>query len=162
MAQQLFFCPASGGFYGSRTHKGAIPDGAVPLTERKHRQLLAAQGEGATIYAGDDGKPRLRWPSTNIAARRAGAIAAVKQEAGRRILAVASLTRQANDAAAMAQAALDQAVLGDTKVDFMPAIERRERIDALRARSNELEAAIAAFTPEQLDGFDAAGDAHWS
>ncbi|WP_277978634.1 hypothetical protein [Sphingomonas phyllosphaerae] len=75
----------------------ALPDDAVPVTAAEHQALLAAQSAGKVIRPGDDGAPTARRPTEPTEALRARLLAAVKQEAARRILAVAPLWRQLND-----------------------------------------------------------------
>lgn len=154
------YSPSTGGFYPIDAE---APADSVPVTARRYAALFAAQAEGAQIQPGKSGSPVAHWPSSSIEARRAAAIAAVKAEASRRILAIAPAWRQANDAAAMAQAALEMQLGAEAfTVDFPSALGRRRAIDAVRAQSDELEAAIATFTAAQLDEFAAAADAHWS
>src|SRR4028119_2486348 len=111
---KTFFDPATCGFLIEGMHQ--IPADAVAISSGRHRQLLDGQAEGARIVAGAGGRPKLRWPSTAIEVRRAGAIGAVRHEARRRILEIASMHVQANDNAAIAQAALQIALEGATNI----------------------------------------------
>jgi len=157
--QSIFFDPAGRGFYAE--DRGDVPAGAVKISAGRHRQLLDGQAEGAQIVAGADGTPRLRWPSTSIESRRAAAVGSARYEARKRILAIAPVHVQANDAAVMAQAALQIALEGVTTIDFAPAIERRRAIDALRTSCDALETAIGAASAEELDALHPADDRHW-
>jgi len=87
-----------------------------------------------------------------------------KSEARRRILAIASLERQANDNAAMAlaSAVLRIGAKHDVLDDIVTAaINRRERIDAIRAASNAIEAVIARMPAANLKAFDASTHPLW-
>jgi len=84
------------------------------------------------------------------------AIVDIKAEARRRILAVASLERQSNDNTLFALRATD---LSDT--ELAGALNRRMRINALRAASNLAEATIADWAPAALTAFDATAATWW-
>ncbi|HEX8402236.1 MAG TPA: hypothetical protein VF628_11095 [Allosphingosinicella sp.] len=157
----IFFSPSTRGFYTTQDHADRMPADVVGISARRHRRLIAAQADGAEIHAGPDGCPQLRRPLANAAERRPALIAAVKREARRRIDAVAPLTAQINDNAALAIAAVQLAGGGSTTLDLAPALDRRARIDALRARSDRIEMAIAACAARDLAGFDPTADQHW-
>lgn len=156
------FSPTTGGFYLTGIN-ASIPADAVTVSAADHRALLEAQANGATIVAGAGGKPKAQYPaSPTVAQRRAAAIVATKREAERRILGIAPLWRQSNDAAAIAKLAFELAVGGDgvaTEADA--AFDRRDRIDAIRDSSNLLEAAIATMNTTALDQLDVAAATHW-
>jgi hypothetical protein len=86
-----------------------LPEDAVRIAALRHAELMGAQSEGRQIIADARGRPVLapvRVPG--LEELRAQAIA-LDAEAERRILALASLARQSNDNALIAQAALAQA-----------------------------------------------------
>ncbi|CAN5695013.1 tail assembly protein [soil metagenome] len=158
------YSPSTGGFYHVAIH-GTIPADAVVITSRCHRELLAGQAEGRRIFAGSDGEPAI---SPVVKPRKAQllavAIADIKREARSRILAIASLERQANDNAAIALRAL--AGPGDPLsafdlAEFSSAITRRRRIDAVRSAGNALEHRISNWATGALSTFEAGADAFW-
>jgi len=138
------FYSATAGFFDDAIH-ALLPADAVPITPARHRELLAAQGEGAAIEPGEDGRPRLRRPSTSIAARRAALIRRVKREATRRIEAAAPIWRQLNDQRAPSPA-------GDA---------RFAAIDAIRSASDAIEAQIATLSADALAALDVAAHPLW-
>ena len=148
----LRYSAAANAFFDARLHD-ALPDDAVPLTVAEHQALLAAQAAGKVIRPGDDGAPTARRPTETTEALRARLLAAVKQEAARRILAIAPLWRQLNDVRDLARAG------GERRA----AIERRcATVDALRVASDRLEAALTTMTPRQLARCDLNDDSHWT
>lgn len=159
-ASPIRYSATTGGFYHAALHDGAIPDDAVPVSERRHRALLAGQGTGRAIVAGAAGTPELTAaPRVTIARQRELAVRSIKAEARRRILAIASLERQANDNAAIAMRGLVPATEAPDAITA--AITRRKAIDAIRAASNALEATIADWSAAALQKFNAADAAHW-
>lgn len=142
-----YFSPSTGGFYATEFHGKDIPDDAVKITKRHHQELMLAQQQGHEIVAGPKG-PTIRYARTDEGLELRAAVARVKREAKRRILAIASLERQANDNAALA--------LGGDSTDYASARERRHKIDAVRAASNAIEAKLEGFTAQELTAFDAA------
>lgn len=157
MAQPIFWSAATGGFYDPEIHGAALPSDAVPISRARHAELLAARAQGDRIVAGRAGRPEVRKPRVPLEQLRRRAIAAVKAEARRRILAIASLERQANDNSAIAMAALS----GDHSM-ATEALLRRGQIDFIRSASNRLEAVIATMPAANLPSFDAGADRHWS
>lgn len=151
-----------GGFYDSAIHGDAMPVDAVHVTARRHRELIEAQAAGRTIGGDAKGKPMIR-PARKLPLDelRARAVARVKGEARRRILAIASLERQTNDNAILAIAALDAGGGIPMSADTIDARHRRLRIDAVRAASNAVEATIARMPTANLTSFDAAADRLW-
>lgn len=146
------YSATTGGFYHAAIHGDALPTDAVMISEARHRELLDAQAAGRRIIAGARGRPELateRAPTKAQLLTRA--TAAIKAEARRRILAIASLERQANDNAAIAL----------HSAEFDAACTRRAAIDAIRAASNALEARIASWSAASLTAFDAGADTHW-
>jgi hypothetical protein len=158
----IFYSPSTRGFHFQELFGQKPPADAVRINRRRHAQLLALQAAGAEIMPGPDGRPIAQKPVRTVDQQRAGAVLAVKAEAQRRILAIAPAYVQANDTAAIAMAALQEGLLGDITIDFLPAVERRERIDAVRAASNRIEAELAGFTAAQLAAFFPSDDSHWN
>lgn len=154
----ISWSPSTGHFYHAEIHGSAMPEDCVRVTARRHAELLDGQRQGRAILASATGKPTLspiRKPGVDQL--RAFAIADIKAEASRRILAVASLARQANDNAVFALRSLNLA----SAEEFDAAFARRTTIDALRVASNALENKIATWSALALSTFDAADAAHW-
>ncbi|WP_294266402.1 hypothetical protein [uncultured Sphingomonas sp.] len=150
---------STGAFYRPSIHGEAIPDDAVAITDSRHAMLLEGQATGRTIIAGMVGRPELAPPRRiRVGELRTAAIAAVKGEAARRILAVASLERQSNDNALIALAALDPAI---DRAPIAAALDRRRRIDAIRAASDALETQLATWAAGALTDIDVAALAGW-
>lgn len=147
-----FFSASTGGFYDDKIHR-ALPADAVPISDQRHLELLEGQSSGKIISADASGAPRLlNPPARPIAERRRLAIRFVKREAERRILAVAPIWRQLNDARDLPASA------GDRR----QAIEARfAAIDAIRAASDAIEARIAGMGAADLAAFDPAADHLW-
>lgn len=140
----IFYSAATPGFFDDAIHAD-LPADAVAITAARHRELLAAQGEGASIVADDRGKPRAHRPTFTIATRRAALIRAVKRHAARRIDAIAPIWRQLNDQRA-------------------PSREGEARfaaIDAIRAASDAIEAEITAAAGDALAAIDPAAHPLW-
>lgn len=154
-----FYSPSTGGFYDEAIHGDAIPADAVKITAKRHAALLAAQAEGATIVAGAKG-PVAKVERMTAADWRAKRARELKAAARRRILAIATLEQQSNDNAELALAALQMNAEGGCRIDFAPALERRRKIDELRACCNQLERGLAVLSIEQLQNFDA-GACRW-
>ena len=147
----MFFSPSTGGFYDPAINRD-LPADAVKISKSRHAELLAARSAGKPIVADAKGRPVIKQVRLNLEQLRDRAVTAIKGEARRRILAVASLERQANDNAAIALAAfaggaadLDQA---------SAAFDRRRRIDSIRAASNAIEAIVARMPASNLTAFD--------
>lgn len=151
----IFYSASTGGFYHRDLHRDAIPADAVEIGERRHRELLDAQAEGRQIVANDAGRPILAPIDDSVARRRSQALASLRREARRRILAVASLEQQSNDNAALALAVIDHA---EAPAD---AIDRRRRIDAIRSAHASATHRIDALHADDLDAFDAGDAALW-
>jgi hypothetical protein len=157
----LHYSAAHNSFFDSGIH-AELPDDAVPITAARHGELMAGQAEGKCIVADSKGRPRLaRRPALPLEQQRAAALRRVRAEARRRILSVASLERQANDNAAIAMQALQIAQAGASTIDTTAALDRRARIDAIRAASNALEAAIATMNAGELTALDPAAVENW-
>lgn len=158
----LFYSPSAGGFFDTSIHGLGVPADGVSLTAEQHRALLQAQEEGKLICHDDQGRPYAAAPSTpKLEERRQMALRRIRAETRRRILAVATLEQQANDNAAIAMQALQIAQTGASTLDAAPAVDRRTRIDALRAAGNALESEIAGMKARELTGLDIASATHW-
>ncbi|WP_370170985.1 hypothetical protein [Sphingobium abikonense] len=140
----IFYSAATPGFFDDAIHAD-LPADAVAITAAHHRELLAAQAEGASIVADDRGKPRAHRPTVTIATRRAALIRAVKRQAARRIDAIAPIWRQLNDQRAPSEE-------GEA---------RFAAIDAIRAASDAIEADIAAAAGDALATIDPAAHPLW-
>jgi hypothetical protein len=144
------YSAATGGFYDTRLH-AAIPDDAVTITAASHARLMRAQGAGLRIVARGV-RPSIARPTTApIEQLRDRARAAVRETARAQIYAIASLEQQSNDNAALAVAA----IAGALSDQAAAALDRRVRIDAIRARANGAQADIATLDRDALDAFDA-------
>lgn len=143
-----------GGFLDDAVHRDCPAD-AVPVTDVEHAALLAAQRAGKEIRPDDDGRPCPRTPRVETEALRARLIVRTKNEAFRRIEAVAPIWRQMN-----AMADLARATAAGTEA--APAIwAMRDRIDDIRTASDALEATIATATARRLVKIDPTADPHW-
>lgn len=151
------YSPSVGGFFHSDMHGAAIPSDAVAITEQAHASLMSAQARGAEIVVGPDGAPFARMPLQDRETLVAVAVRRVKNEARRRILAVASLESQSNDNAAIALAALTNT----TPTELEGALQRRAKIEAIRAASNVLEGDATALDPATLRVFDPRNSTRW-
>lgn len=154
----MFFSASTGGFYDPAINRD-LPADAVQISRARHSELIAARAEGKVIAADRRGRPMIREPRIGVEQLRSRAVAMVKAEARRRILAVASLERQANDNAAIALAAFaGQAANID---EASAALDRRRRIDAIRAASNAIEAQIERMPATNLAAFDPSTHSLW-
>ncbi|MBX9858994.1 MAG: hypothetical protein K2Y20_05300 [Sphingomonas sp.] len=149
----IFWSASRRGFFHAGVHH--LPDDAVPISDKRHRDLLAANARGRAIVSGSAGRPRVA-PGEDIAPA-ARAVQRVKAEARRRILAIAPLHRQSNDNALLAIAAF----AGYMSEEAAAALDRRTRIDAVRAVSNAIEAQLATLSPAQLVDFDPSTHPLW-
>jgi len=158
---EVYYSAARRGFFHAATHP-TLPDDAVRISRLRHRQLLDAQAQGRTIVANDKGRPVLApIVPPSLEQLRAQASAAVNAEAGRRILAVATLERQTNDNALIAQAALAVATGTPAPAGLAEALARRAAIDAIRAASNRIAATIAQMPAANLTDYDATAERLW-
>ncbi|HEV7287721.1 hypothetical protein [Sphingomonas sp.] len=144
----MFFSPSTGGFYDPAINRD-IPADAVRISRERHGELIAARAAGKIIAPDRAGRPVAREPRIGIDQLRTRAVASVKGEARRRILAVASLEQQANDNATIAIEAF-----AGVGADMEGALDRRARIDAIRTASNAIEAQIARMPAANLTAFD--------
>ena len=138
-----FFSPTKGGFYTEETHGDAMPTDVLPVSEDRHRDLMAAQENGASIVAGPTGHPQARQPV--IAERRKRAVNQVRVEARRRIRAVSPEWRQMNDMRAPSAA-------GEA---------RFAAIDAIRTASDIIEQRVASASAQELDALVVAECGDW-
>ncbi len=147
----LYYSPGRNVFLDASVH-AELPGDAHAITVEEHQLLLAAQTGGKVIVPAADGSPTTRQPVESADQLRARLVAGTKREAARRIAAIAPLWRQLNDWRALATA----------EDNARAAIERRfAAIDAVRAASNRLEAALATMTPRQLARIDLTDGSHW-
>lgn len=151
----MFFSPSSGGFYDPAINRD-IPADAVRISRARHAELLAARSAGKPVVADATGRPVVKLVRLNREELRDRAVAAIKAEARRRILAIASLERQANDNAAVALEAFAGA-----GTDIEGALDRRYRIDAIRAASNAIEAVVARMPASNLTSLDPSTHPLW-
>ncbi|WP_267382237.1 MULTISPECIES: hypothetical protein [unclassified Sphingomonas] len=150
------YSAATASFYHADVHD-ALPDDAVQISAGQHARLLAGQASGRSIVAAPNGRPTLsKLTAPKLDELRAGAVRAVKREARRRILAVATIERQSNDNAAIALAAVAN-LLGNVHDDrgaTIAALRRRAAIDAIRAASDRIETTIAKANADDLAALD--------
>ena len=147
---KYFYSPGARGFFRSDL-SARVPDDVVPVSEKRHAQLMQAQADGAAIVpCPKTGKPLAQLPPCDPASLRAVLVSMVKSEAGRRIRAVAPLWRQSNDAIAIALGEIDDRV-----------IARLARITAIRAASDRIEDQIALTSAAQLKQFPVATNPLW-
>ena len=78
---------------------------------------------------------------------------AIKYEAQRRILETAPGWRQRNAAIDIQSSDADVRAAAQAVIDA---------VNAIRAKSNEIEAALPSMTDQQILDFDARDDAHWT
>ena len=158
---EVYYSAARRGFFHAATH-ATLPDDAVRISRLRHRQLLDAQAQGRTIVANDKGRPVLApVVPPSLEQLRGQASAAVNVEAGRRILAVATLERQTNDNALIAQAALAAATGTPAPAGLAEALARRAAIDDIRAASNRIAATIAQMPAANLTDYGATAERLW-
>jgi len=158
---EVYYSAARGGFFHAATHP-TLPEDAVRISRLRHRQLLDAQAQGRTIVANDKGRPVLApIVPPSLEQLRAQASAAVNAEASRRILAVATLERQTNDNALIAQAALAAATGAPAPAGLAEALARRAAIDAIRAASNRIAVTVAQMPAANLTDYDATAERLW-
>lgn len=158
---QIYYSAARGGFFHAANHPD-LPEDAVRVSRLRHRQLLEAQAQGRQIVANDKGRPVLAAVvPPSLEQLRAQASAAVNAEASRRIKAVATIERQSNDNALIAQAALAAATGAAQPTGLAEALARRAAIDAIRAASNRIAASIAQMPAANLTDFDATAERLW-
>ena len=151
----MFFSPSTGGFYDPAIHR-TRPADAVRITKARHAELIAARSVGKSIAADAKGRPVIKSVRLSLDQLRDRAVTAIKAEARRRILAVASLERQANDNAEIAIEAFAGAA-----TDLAGALDRRARINAIRTASNAIEAIVARMPASNLAAFDPSSHSLW-
>lgn len=126
--------------------RAAAPEGALEITDARHRALLDAQSEGRAITADAHGRPTVERRTRPAAdAVRAQLTAAIRREASRRIRAISPEWRQLNDLREPSEAG---------------AI-RFARLDAIRAASNRIEELAASLLVVDLAGFPVATHTLW-
>lgn len=139
----LHYSPSRNAFFDDAL--SGMPDDARPIDADRHRQLLEGQATGARIAADAKGDPCLIRPRQSVADRRAQLVRQVKREAARRIDVIAPPWRQMNDLRAADAAAT----------------ARFAAIDAVRAASDRIEAAVAVADKATLRIFDIASNPLW-
>ena len=95
MATTIFFSPSTRGFYRKGVHR-SIPDDAHALSERRYKQLIAAQARSGSIRIDRAGRP-VAARVAGASERRADLVAQIQAEARRRIEAISPPWRQMND-----------------------------------------------------------------
>lgn len=150
----IYWSASRRGFFHAAIHD--LPEDAVPISDKRHRELLEANALGRPIISDRNGRPRVDPNHGKSPHHRAAQL--VKVEARRRILAIAPLHRQSNDNALLAIAAL----AGHLSEEAAAALDRRTRIDAIRAASNAIEAQLADVSPLDLLDFDASNHPLWN
>lgn len=159
MANAIFFSASTGGFYHSEIND-AMPSDAIRISRLRHAELMEQQSTGRRIIPGEEGKPMLASIiRQSVDELRACAVRRIKAEASRRILLIASMAQQSNDNALISLAVLDR--MGDT-AEVRAARTRRQAINAIRARSNALEAMVSRMTRGAVEAFSPEVDSHWS
>jgi hypothetical protein len=126
-----------------------LPEDAVRIAALRHAELMTAQSEGARSSPTRAGGPC--WPGPGAGARgtRAGDLARSMPRPNAASL-VASLARQSNDNALIAQAALAQASGRPAPEGLAEALARRAAI--LRAIATRIAAQIATMPAANLTG----------
>ena len=154
----IYYSPSAHAFYDDAIHAAdTIPGDAQRITRARHRDLLAAQSDGAAIVADANGRPKINRAPVTIATRCAALIRRVKREAARRIEAASPIWRQMNDLRWLMLTATNT----PTDDERGQALARFETIDAIRAASDSIEAEITAATAAQLDALDIATHPAW-
>lgn len=139
----IHFSASCNGFFDDAIHK-TLPADAIAITAVRHRELLSAQEQGASIES-REGRPAVRRLVVTIGARRARLQRQVKREAARRIETIAPLWRQLNDQRAPSPAGA----------------ARFAAIDAIRATSDAIEAEIDQLGADALAAFAIADHPLW-
>jgi hypothetical protein len=156
---KIYYSAARGGFFHEANHAD-LPEDAVRIPALHHARMMEGQSQGRQIVADARGRPTLspvkapRLEDLRAQANRALA-------AGRAPIAVASLARQSNDNALIAQAALAYAEGKVPPEGLADALARRAAIDALRARATRIADQIATMPASNLTRFDAASPILW-
>ncbi len=132
-------------FFDSAIHGDTVPANAIEITPARHAELLNAQAIGKEIYADEDGRPRYRQRQIDADEIRANLVAAIRDEAARRINAVSPVWRQMNDQRQPSKAGA----------------ARFAQIDAIRAVSQRLEAELTATPDNLLSQFSPSRPDHW-
>lgn len=139
----IYYSASTNGFYDPDIHDDAIPEDAVTITRRRHKQLLAGQAGDATIVPGKNGRPALQRASVDE--RRGALHKQIKSEAARRIEEVSPLWRQNNDLRAPSAAGK----------------RRFDQIDAIRGASDRIGELLDDTRTDDLDAFLIAGSPLW-
>lgn len=140
----IYYSAARHGFFDDAIHS-QVPEDAVRIAPARHRELLEAQASGATIEAGENGKPRINRPRNGLTEERLRTIRLIKKEAARRITMCAPIWQQLNDL----RSPSDQATA------------RFAAIDAIRAASDLIEAQVADLDAAQIAALDIPAHTAW-
>lgn len=148
-----FYSPSRGGFFDDQINR-SIPDDCLALKPGQRQALHAALATGKVIRVTAAGAVQaVAPPPPDPDDRRARLHVAVKREASRRILAVAPMWQQINDLRILTTA--------DDTANRDAARSRGAAIDAIRAASNVLDAAIDTMGARALAQIDVTSDGHW-
>mgnify|MGYP003336485490 CR=1 FL=1 len=139
---KIYYSAERRGFFSPSCH-AELPADAVRVSAARHAELISAQERGAQIIPDARGRPELQFPSErpqrDILARQ------IKREAARRIAAISPAWRQMND----------------LRTPSAEGAARFAAIDAVRASSTDVEAALAATDDVALAKFDVANHPAW-
>lgn len=81
----IYFSPATLGFYTAEIHGDQIPGDAVKITTERHAELLLAQSTGKRIASDEQGYPvALDPPAPSLSDLKARLVAAISAERDRR------------------------------------------------------------------------------
>lgn len=149
----LRYSPSTGGFYDTAVHR-QIPGDVVSVAAARHRELLAAQAEGASIVpSGKTGKPIIvPPPAADDGMVRDRLKRAVRRECEGRIAAVMPLARQV---AILRERVLNNAEIGQQALDGF------RQIEAIEQAALAIEAAIDACPVAGLRNYPVRGNALW-
>ncbi len=145
-----FYSPSTGGFYIAELHGAAMPADVVKVSAKRHADLLEAQAAGASIEMGSKG-PIARKVKASKSEHLARARGRLARAAARARLAIASAEQQLEDAATIAEGALQIALDGATSIDLAPALDRRRQVRELAAIVAGLELELGTFPTAQLE-----------
>ncbi len=151
-----YFSPLRGGFFDDRFNP-EIPADAIALVPGQRQSLFEALNRGDTVTATKSRKLKTSRPRIDLDLMRNRMHAAVKREASRRILAIAPMWQQLNDLRALAADQLEQG----EEATRAGALARGASIDAVRAASNALDAAIDTMGTRALAQLDVTSACHW-
>lgn len=143
----LYYSPSRRGFMDDGLFADAIPEDALEVSPEQRDDIIAALTLGLEVSVKGGELVISPPPEPTRGDLEASLVEAIKAETRTRILAVVPMWKQMNDAAALALGSDDGA------------LTRRVWIDAMRARSNDLEASLSALSDDDLARFDPADEA---